>query len=212
MAAARHDTTPYKGHFALYAGGFVAALVVFGISAWLAAKGTATGWEYTWFHAVNGWSESWYRFMVIVTFFGSTMWAPIAVILAFLFRFYRLAWRMALSILGAYSIVMVAKHVVGRERPLALFHDAHARVAEAGMGFPSGHATLITVVTLTLLPYMPWKWRWTVPAAIVLVCLSRLYLGVHIPLDLIGGVAVGTGVVAFVRILPQPIRVLLRID
>lgn len=212
MAAARQDTTPYKGHFKLYVVGLVIAVLVFGISAYLAHKGMAMGWESTWFHHVNGWSESWYRFMVVMTFFGSTLWAPMAVFIALALRFYRLAWRLALSILGAYSIVFVAKHFIGRDRPVALFQDAHVRIAETGMGFPSGHATLITVVTLTLLPYLPWKWRWIVPLAIILVSLSRLYLGVHIPLDIIGGVALGTLVVALVRIMPQPLRVLLRID
>ena len=212
MAEARHDTTPYKGHFGLYVGGFIAAIILFGLTAWIAAQGRAMGWEVSVFHAINGWSDGWYRLMVIVTFFGSTLWAPIAVGLALVARFYRLAWRMALSILGAYSIVFFAKHIIERERPLGLFQDVHARIAETGMGFPSGHATLATVITLTLLPYLPWKWRWIVPLVIGLVCLSRLYLGVHVPLDLIGGVAVGTAVVAFVRIMPQPLRVLLRID
>lgn len=212
MAAAKQDTTPYKGHFRLYVIGFVLALVTFGVAAYAAYQGRATGWESTWFHAVNGWPDGWYHFMVIVTFFGSTLWAPFPVLIAFLLRFYRLAWRLALSILTAYGFAAIMKHLIDRERPLGLFQDVHARIAETGMGFPSGHATLITVVTLTLLPYMPWKWRWTIPLAIILVALSRLYLGVHVPLDVIGGVALGTGVVAFVRIMPQPLRVLLRID
>lgn len=212
MAAAKQDVTPYKGHFALYLVGLVLAVLTFAVCVYVAAKGTAAGWESTWFHTVNSWSDSWYRFMVIVTFFGSTLWAPVPVLVAFLLRFYRLAWRMALSILTAYGFVFILKDLIGRERPLGLFQDAHARVAETGMGFPSGHATLITVVMLTLLPYMPWKWRWIVPLAIVLVALSRLYLGVHIPLDVIGGVALGTGVVAFFRVMPQSLRVLLRID
>jgi len=88
----------------------------------------------------------------------------------------------------------------------------HTRAIETGMGFPSGHATVITVIMLSLIPYLRNKWRWFPPLAIVLVCLSRLYLGVHFPLDIVGGVALGTAAVAFVRILPQSLRVLLRVD
>ncbi len=212
MAAAKQDVTPYKGHFVLYVIGLVLAALTLGVAAYVATKGTAAGWESTWFHAVNGWPDSWYRFMVVVTFFGSTLWAPVPVLVAFLLRFYRLAWRMALSILTAYGLVFTLKDLIDRERPLGLFQNAHARIAETGMGFPSGHATLVTVVMLTLLPYMPWKLRWIVPLAIGLVALSRMYLGVHVPLDIIGGMAIGTGVVAFFRVMPQSLRVLLRID
>jgi membrane-associated phospholipid phosphatase len=80
------------------------------------------------------------------------------------------------------------------------------------MGFPSWHAAAITVIMLTLLPYLRGKWRLAVPLLIAAVCISRLYLGVHIPLDIVGGVALGTAIVASIRILPQHIRVLLRID
>lgn len=212
MATARQDVTPYKGHRNWYIAGLIAAVLVFGTTAYIASQGTVFGWEVTWFRELNNQSEGWYRWMVIVTFFGSTLWAPIAVGLAFLARLYRLALRLALTILGSYTVVYLAKHFIERERPLGLLTDVHARVVETGMGFPSGHATLATVITLTLLPYIAGKWRWLLPVPIVLVCISRLYLGVHLPLDLIGGVAIGTAAVAFVRILPQPLRVLLRID
>lgn len=212
MVTAKHDVAPYQGHRILYIVGFAVSTILFALFALIAAQGHVTGWEYTWFMSVNTWSEAWYRPMTIITFFGGSIAAIIAVVSAFLLRFYRLAWRLAFSILGAYAAAGVAKHIIGRERPLGLLQDIHVRIAETGMGFPSGHATIITVIMLTLLPYMSWKWRWIIPLTIGLVGLSRLYLGVHIPLDILGGVALGTMVVAFVRVLPQSLRVLLRID
>lgn len=210
--AAKTDTTPYKGHVRLYLVGFIVATALFVASLLLAVSGKPTGWEVTWFNAVNSWPDSLYKLMTSITFFGSTWAAALSVIVAFLARYYRLAWRLALSIVGAYGVVFIAKHLVDRERPLGLIADAHVRIGEVGMGFPSGHATIITLITLTLVPYIPWKWRWTIPVAIVSVCLSRLYLGVHVPLDVIGGVALATAVVSFVRIMPQPLRVFLRLD
>jgi undecaprenyl-diphosphatase len=71
---------------------------------------------------------------------------------------------------------------------------------------------MITIIMLMLLPYVPKKWRWVIPIPIIAVGLARVYLGVHTPLDIIGGFAVGLGVVAFLRILPQTLKVFFRLD
>jgi glycosyltransferase 2 family protein len=195
------------GHYKLYLGAFVAALLIFAGAMYLALSGRPTGWEHTLFMSVNGWPEGWYRLFTIVTFFGSTWIALISVVGLFVAKLYRLAWRLAVTIIGAYGIAFVAKHFIGRERPLELFSGVHARVVETGMGFPSGHATVSTVIALTLWPYLPKKARYVVvPLFIGVICLSRLYLGVHIPLDLIGGVAIGVASVSFIRILPSSLR------
>jgi glycosyltransferase 2 family protein len=209
---AKTDTTPYKGHFKLYLTGFIVGLLVFAGSTYVAAEGELLGWEYTWFHLFNDWPESLYRTMVIITFFGSVWAAAIGVAAAFFARYYRLAGRLALSILAVYGLTAFAKHFIGRERPAGLMDDAQVRVLETAMGFPSAHAAVATVLMLTLLPYLRGLWRWIVPIAIAAVAISRLYLGVHVPLDVIGGVAVGVAVVAAIRVLPQPLRIFLRID
>lgn len=196
----------------MWAIAFAVALLAFGVSAYFSHQGSVFGWESSLFTAINEWPEGLYRFMAIMTFFGSTTMALCIVLLAFVFRLYHLALRLALTILGAYGVVAFAKHFVGRDRPLGLVEDTHARIAETGMGFPSGHATLITIIMLSILPYIPKRWRWLLPMPIVIVCLSRLYLGVHLPLDIVGGLALGTAAVAFTWILPRPIKEWLRIS
>ncbi|HEX8763213.1 MAG TPA: phosphatase PAP2 family protein [Candidatus Saccharimonadales bacterium] len=191
----------------------VLAALLFSASTYFALKGTPTGWEYTLFMAVNGWAENWYRLFVIITFFGGTWMAVISVGLFCLAGLYRLALRLALTSLGAYGAAYLAKHFIGRARPLELFDGVHARIAETGMGFPSGHATFITVLTVTLLPYLPKTVRWIVAAtAIGAVSLSRVYLGVHLPLDIVGGIAIGAAAVAFIHILPKKLQRILRIN
>jgi undecaprenyl-diphosphatase len=80
------------------------------------------------------------------------------------------------------------------------------------MGFPSGHTMMITVAVLSLWPYLPRRWRWFFLLLIPLMGLSRIYLGVHAPLDVIGGFAVGAVVVGAMRSLPVFIRKFFRLD
>lgn len=191
---------------------FITTALVLGMAGIIAARGTATAWEASIFHAINSWPDGWQRTMEVVTFFGSTTWAPLAVLIILLLRLYRLAWRLSFSIVAAYCLVGVLKFIVDRERPIGLFQDAQVRIAETGMGFPSGHATLSTIIALTLGAYLPHRWRWTLVLPIILVGISRLYLGVHIPLDIIGGMALGMLVVVGLRILPAALQRKLHID
>lgn len=205
------DSSPEKRSRWGYAVALAVALSVLCLSAWTAHYGHAMGWEYSWFVFVNNVTDRLLLPAQVITFLGSTSMVLAATVVAFLLRCYQFAWRFAFTALGAYAVVAVLKHVIDRERPIGLFQDIHVRVTETAAGFPSGHATIITVLMLTLAPFIPRAWRWLVALPIAAVCISRLYLGVHIPLDLIGGLAIGTAAVAFVQVLPLKVRTLLRL-
>lgn len=190
----------------------ITAIIIFAGLAYIAYKGKVLGMEQTVFRWVNNWPDGLRIAMIVVTSFGGTIMAALSVAAAFLLRFYHLAWRLAFTIIGAYGVAFLAKHYIGRERPIDLFDNVHARIVETGMGFPSGHATLITVIGLTLLPYVPKRHWWILFLAIILVCISRLYLGVHVLLDVLGGIAAGTAAVSFVRILPKRLKEFLRLN
>lgn len=193
---------------------FIAALVALGGSSWVATgRDRVTGLEHEWLLAINnGLPARLVGFMKIATLLGSLWAAAISVAAAYFARVYRLAWRLALSVLTTYGLAMLLAHLIQRPRPIGPLEDLYVRAAESGFGFPSMHAALITVVTLTLIVYAPKKWWWTAALPIVLVGISRLYLGVHAPLDIAGGLALGAVVVMLFRILPARVREVLRLD
>ncbi|MGJ4730047.1 phosphatase PAP2 family protein [Luteimonas sp. SDU101] len=89
---------------------------------------------------------------------------------------------------GSALLNMAAKRLFSRERP-ALWDSI---APEATFSFPSGHAmgSMTLALVLVLLAW-PTRLRWWVVAAMLvfvpMVGLSRVYLGVHYPSDILAG-------------------------
>lgn len=70
-------------------------------------------------------------------------------------------------------------------------------VAASGWSFPSGHAQIASVIWPWLALEMRWRRAWPLVALLVAgIAFSRVYLGVHYPIDVICGVAIGLLTVA----------------
>jgi undecaprenyl-diphosphatase len=101
------------------------------------------------------------------------------------------------TIVGSAGTMWVVKHIVMRERPFVGWH----LVAENGYSFFSGHSVTVMAVIglatwLITQKYSLIGWSkiiaWVIGGLIILtVGFSRLYLGVHYPIDVLTGFAVG---------------------
>ncbi|GAC1517256.1 MAG: hypothetical protein NVS1B4_16790 [Gemmatimonadaceae bacterium] len=103
---------------------------------------------------------------------------------------------------GGILLNSLLKLAFDRPRPHLFASGAHA----FSSSFPSGHAMSATIVYGTV-AYLASRLQRTAGARVVtlivaavlvlLICFSRVYLGVHYPSDVIAGVAVGVGWAAF---------------
>jgi undecaprenyl-diphosphatase len=82
--------------------------------------------------------------------------------------------------------------------------------AAAGLGFPSGHSAVSAAIVLIVLPYLIWRWRWALLALPLVVAFARIYVGAHLPLDVVAGLAIGALCAAIVNLAigvpPAPLR------
>ena len=119
------------------------------------------------------------------------------------FIFYRKQWKLeSYLMLGnltlAGILIVTFKNIYQRPRPEILH-----LVEEKGFSFPSGHSLAVTIMVGTLIVIFSQRikntvWRKIVQILlslyIVSVLVSRIYLGVHYPSDVIASLCVGLGV------------------
>lgn len=103
--------------------------------------------------------------------------------------------RMGYAALGAYAgaglISQAVKHLGDRPRPLLVLYDARYVGDPLFIhSFPSGHATTIFAAAFAWGAFLP-RARWALYGLAALVAVSRVYLGVHFPLDVVCGAVLG---------------------
>lgn len=108
---------------------------------------------------------------------------------------------LAVCLFGGAILNELLKHLFERARP-----DAFHVVEAAGYSFPSGHAMVSLcfygMLAFLLIRNVPsWRWRIIVVSCteifILLIGISRVYLGVHYPSDVLAGYTAGAAWLAF---------------
>ena len=137
---------------------------------------------------------------------GNLLVMPAAVLAALAFRRWRLAAGLALAGAGVYVLAKVVKRFVERGRPSDVLDDVVVRGGATRARVRLGHIAVITALALVAWPWLPRWGRWAAGAAVAAVFLTRMYVGAHLPLDMVGGAALGVAVAALVRLLGVPAR------
>lgn len=89
----------------------------------------------------------------------------------------------------SFYTVNILKVMVARPRPFLVLPNVILLAAEKGFSFPSNHATSAFMIATLLSNHFKRYAVFYLLAA--LIGISRIYLGVHYPMDIIGGALIG---------------------
>ena len=110
-----------------------------------------------------------------------------------------------LGVLGNY----ILKHIISRPRPFEVYESISDFTSANGSSMPSGHAVSASIIAIfaCFMVIKLAKNKFTKFASIItaclyvgVVCLSRMYLGVHFLTDVLVGVTLGS-LISFIGVL-----------
>ena len=185
--------TPVLAHRGRNAAKTAAAVAVLGASTYVAVRGVPS-WEqevFTWLHDMPRAVD----YVLWMPMQAGSAWAP--PVAAFIGWRLTKSWRPTVGALvagwGGWWLAKLVKAQVERGRPSAeLPADAVRDTAlTEGLGFVSGHSTVAFACAAVLSPCLTRNWRIFSYGLATTVGLSRVVVGAHLPLDVVGGAALG---------------------
>lgn len=166
------------------------------VAAGRAARRTSVSWrEARWFHAVNRLPSAAYPVVWPVMQAGSLGGVVAAAAGAAAVQRPTLATRLLVAGTAAWLGAKGIKHLVRRGRPGTTLPEWRTRGRpQTGLGYPSGHAAVAATLATIAAPSVPPRWRPVLWTAAATTALGRVYVGAHLPLDVVGGAALGHAV------------------
>lgn len=133
--------------------------------------------------------------MKVITSLGNSgiFWIVLGLVLLFTRKYRSAGFEALLALLIGFIIVnLILKNAFHRIRPYEVVEGLKCLVAyPSDWSFPSGHTSSSIAAALAMFRTLPGKFGWPLIVLAILISLSRLYVGVHYPTDVIVGAVVG---------------------
>lgn len=151
--------------------------------------------DYQWFQAINHLADRFCALNPLVAFFANNL-DYVFYLGAIIYWFTRSPdnRKMVMNTLLSGAVALGVNNIIGaiyhRDRPFVAHHVIQLVQHDASASFPSNHAAAAFAVAASI-----WFWRrkegwvWLVLAAVM--GFSRIWSGIHYPLDIIGGAISG---------------------
>jgi len=152
-------------------------------------------WVFTYFN-MHGHRSPWLDWiMLFSTQIGNGLFAMIIAIIFYFSGERLLAYALVLGTLSLWFVVEFIKVLIHRTRPYKKIENSRIVGSQArGYSFPSGHTSQsFFMATFLLLYYQPNFFIWLgVYVIAFFVGITRIYVGMHYPRDVLGGAMLGT--------------------
>lgn len=137
-----------------------------------------------------------------ITKFCNTITVIIFVIILVIFLERKSMWKLLITVVSTVLVNQLLKHTIRRIRP-----DHLRLIEERGFSFPSGHS-MTSIALYGILIYLVYKYIKNKILKIILITLltllilgigiSRIYLGVHYPSDVLAGFFLSSSIIILV--------------